>query len=139
MTGDDDRSDLRAENARLVALLVSHGIEWRKPAEVDVQPAASALSTDQKVTLFRRLFLGRTDVYPVRWKSKAGKAGYAPACANEWRAGVCEKPRIKCANCSHRSLIALTDRTIFDQCRASGTVADVGEAPDRLSRHGIPR
>ena len=117
MTGDGDSgngADLRAENARLVALLVSHGIEWRKPAEADVLPAASALSTDQKVTLFRRLFAGRTDVYPVRWESKAGKTGYAPACANEWRAGVCEKPRIKCADCSHRSLIALSDRTIFD-------------------------
>jgi len=117
MTGDGDSgngADLRAENARLVALLVSHGIEWRKPAEADVLPAASALSTDQKITLFRRLFLGRTDVYPVRWESKAGKTGYAPACANEWRAGVCEKPRIKCADCGHRSLIALTDRTIFD-------------------------
>ena len=117
MTGDGDSgngADLRAENARLVALLVSHGIEWRKPAEVDVPPAASALSTDQKVMLFRRLFAGRTDVYPVRWESKAGKTGYAPACANEWRAGVCEKPRIKCADCGHRSLITLTDRTIFD-------------------------
>ena len=117
MTGDGDSgigADLRAENARLVALLVAHDIEWRKPAEADVLPAASALSTDQKVTLFRRLFLGRTDVYPVRWESKAGKTGYAPACANEWRAGVCEKPRIKCADCGHRSLIALTDRTIFD-------------------------
>ena len=115
MTGEGDAPDgLRAENARLVALLVSHGIEWRKPAEVDVQPAAAALSTDQKVALFRRLFRGRTDVYPVRWESKAGKTGYAPACANEWRAGVCEKPRIKCSDCGHRSLIALTDRTIFD-------------------------
>jgi len=58
MTGDGesgDCADLRAENARLVALLVSHGIEWRKPAEAGGQPAASALSTDQKVTLFRRL------------------------------------------------------------------------------------
>ena len=64
MTGDGDSgngADLRNENARLVALLVSHGIEWRKPAEVDVQPAAPSLSTDQKVTLFRRLFLGRTE------------------------------------------------------------------------------
>lgn len=64
--------------------------------------------------LFRRLFAGRTDVYPVRWESKAGKTGYASACANEWRAGVCEKPRIECADCGHRSLIALSDRTIFD-------------------------
>jgi len=125
MTGDGesgDCADLRAENARLVALLVSHGIEWRKPAEAGGQPAASALSTDQKVTLFRRLFLGRTDVYPVRWESKTGKSGYAPACANEWRAGVCEKPRIKCADCAHRSLIALTDRTIFDHLAGRHTI-----------------
>jgi hypothetical protein len=47
MTGDGDNgngADLRAENARLVALLVSHGIEWRKPAEANVLPAASRAS-----------------------------------------------------------------------------------------------
>jgi superfamily II DNA or RNA helicase len=114
MSADDDHADLRAENARLVALLASHGIEWRKPAPADPPPAAPALSTDQKLRLFRRLFLGRTDVYPLRWDNKAGKAGYAPACANEWRAGICEKPRIKCADCGHRSWIALSDQTIFD-------------------------
>ncbi len=42
--------------------------------------------------LFRRLFRGRTDVYPIRWESKtSGKSGYAPACANEWRAGDLRK------------------------------------------------
>ena len=55
MTNDGDPQDLRAENARLVALLESHGIEWRKTATVDVQPTPSALNTDQKVALFRRL------------------------------------------------------------------------------------
>ena len=30
-----------------------------------------------------------------------GKSSYAPACANEWVRGVCEKPRIKCGDCSH--------------------------------------
>jgi hypothetical protein len=35
------------------------------------------------VALFRRLFRGRADVYPVRWEGKtSGKSGYAPACAN---------------------------------------------------------
>ena len=29
MTNNGDPADLRAENARLVALLESHGIEWR--------------------------------------------------------------------------------------------------------------
>ena len=51
-----------------------------------------------KVGLFRRLFRGRDDVYPVRWESKAsGKSGYTPAYANEWRDGVCDKRRVKCA------------------------------------------
>lgn len=82
---------LRDENTRLITLLESHGIEWRAPQSAI--PAAreqesSRLSTTEKVALFRRLFRGRTDVYPIRWESKTtGKAGYAPACANEWRAG----------------------------------------------------
>ena len=81
---------LRAENDRLTALLESHGIEWRAPQSVVVvarEPEPSRLSTADKVALFRRLFRGRTDVYPVRWEGKtSGKSGYAPACANfhEW-------------------------------------------------------
>ena len=68
-----------------------------------------------KVHLFRRLFRGRTDVYPVRWESKAsGKCLCAPACANVWRPGICEKPRIKCADCPNRSLIPLSDSVIYD-------------------------
>lgn len=101
---------LRAENSRLTKLLDAHGIAWQlaKPATTPAPAAAVApLTTDEKVVLFRRLFRGRTDVYPVRWESKAGKSGYSPACANEWRAGVCEKPRIKCADCGHRLLVPL--------------------------------
>ena len=97
------------------------------------------MSTDQKITLFRRLFLGRTDVYPVRWESKAGKTGYAPACANEWRAGVCEKPRIKCADCGHRSLIALTDRTIFDHLAGRHTTGVRAPTSGPSSRQALQR
>ena len=79
-----------------------------------VETEPSRLSTDEKVSLFSRLFCGRTDVYPVRWESKtSGKAGYAPACANEWRPGVCEKPRIKCGDCGNRQWIPLTDEVIY--------------------------
>lgn len=63
---------LQAECARLISVLESHGIEWRlppRPVVVDVQaPEPSRLSTAEKVSLFRRLFHGRTDVYPVRWE-----------------------------------------------------------------------
>jgi len=52
---------------------------------------------EAKITLFRSLFRGREDVYPVRFESqKSGRTGYAPACANEWVRGLCEKPRVKC-------------------------------------------
>ena len=96
MPDRDELSGLRAENAPLIALLESHGIQWRPPQPVVlVAREPSKLSTAEKVALFRRLFRGRTDVYPIRWEGKtSGKTGYAPACANEWRAGVCEKPRI---------------------------------------------
>ena len=50
-------------------------------------------SSQAKIALFRSLFRGREDVYPRRFESrKTGKAGYAPACANEWVRGICEKP-----------------------------------------------
>ena len=117
---------LRAENARLIALLESHGIEWRLPPEPVVpvaEPEPSRLSTEEKITLFRRLFRGRTDVYPVRWESKTtGKTGYSPACGNEWLAGVCEKPRIKCGDCAKRLLIPLSDAVIYDHLAGEHTV-----------------
>lgn len=66
-----------------------------------------------KITLFRSLFRGREDVYPRRFASrKSGLAGYAPACANEWIRGVCEKPRIKCAECPNRRFLPVTDQVI---------------------------
>lgn len=66
-----------------------------------------------KIELFRSLFRGREDVYPRRFESrKTGKAGYAPACANEWVRGVCEKPRIKCTDCPNRRFFQITDEVI---------------------------
>ncbi|MEZ7896368.1 MAG: DEAD/DEAH box helicase family protein [Thauera sp.] len=124
MADHDELRALRAENGRLIALLESHGIEWRaqqRPASSPVEPAR--LSAEEKVSLFRRLFRGRTDAYPVRWESKTtGQSGYAPACANEWRAGVCEKPRIKCGDCANRLLIPLSDAVIYDHLAGEHTV-----------------
>ena len=66
-----------------------------------------------KIALFRSLFRGREDVYPRRFESRrTGKSGYAPACANEWVRGICEKPRIKCAECGHRRFLPFTDDVI---------------------------
>lgn len=124
MPGRDDLAALQGENARLIALLESHGIDWRLPRSVSMpMPEPSRLSTDEKIALFRRLFRGRTDVYPIRWESKStGKSGYTPACANEWRAGVCEKPRIKCSDCGNRLLVPLSDAVIYGHLAGEHTV-----------------
>jgi superfamily II DNA or RNA helicase len=124
----DELARLRAENARLVALLESHAIDWRcPPAPTNVwasaPPEPSNLSTADKVALFRRLFRGRTDVHPVRWESATtGKSGYAPACANEWRPAICEKPRIKCADCGNRSLVPVSDAAIYSHLAGEKTL-----------------
>ena len=119
MTDSDLLVELQAENARLIALLEANAIEWRLPAAVPATPVSvvelptQSLGTKAKLKLFQRLFLGRTDVFPQRWESKAGKAGYSPACANEWRPGVCQKPKIKCGECSHRQLVPLDEQVLY--------------------------
>ncbi|MBF8722398.1 TOTE conflict system archaeo-eukaryotic primase domain-containing protein [Pseudomonas guariconensis] len=117
MTDSTLVAKLRAENARLIALLESHGIEWQLPAESVCMPVVDQsltnLDTNSKLALFRSLFKGRIDTYPLRWESRGGKSGYAPACANEWRPGVCEKPRIKCSDCGQRQLLSVSDEVIY--------------------------
>jgi superfamily II DNA or RNA helicase len=81
--------------------------------ELNASLVTRTSSSQVKIALFRSLFRGRDDVYPRRFESrKTGKAGYAPACANEWVRGVCEKPQIKCAECPNRRFLPVTDEVI---------------------------
>jgi superfamily II DNA or RNA helicase len=69
----------------------------------------------EKIRLFRSLFRGRTDVFPKRWENaKQERSGYAPACANEWVRGVCEKPKVRCGECPNQAFLAVEDRVIAD-------------------------
>ena len=87
------------------------------------KPVDQASSPEEKIALFRSLFRGRDDVYPRRFESrKTGRSGFAPACANEWVRGVCEKPRIKCAECPNRRFLPVTDDVI--RWHLSGSDAD---------------
>jgi len=67
--------------------------------------------------LIRRLFLGRTEVYPVRWEGKAGKTGYAPA------------QRVACR----------CQRITQDQVHwpDGGALADLGKAPRQGRDRGM--
>ncbi len=75
---------LRKENERLRALF---GIKAEEPTSCFTSPSPPVTNDsppDAKIALFRSLFRGRDDVYPVRWEGKSGKSGYSLACSNEW-------------------------------------------------------
>jgi len=80
---------------------------------LDYSKISSRSSEADKINLFRNLFAGREDVFPVRFESrKSGRSGYQPACKNEWRSGVCRKPKVKCAKCEVREFIAVSDAVV---------------------------
>ena len=68
--------------------------------------------------MFRRLFAGRPDVFPVRWENrKDGRSGYSPACSNEWAKGICGKPKVKCGECPHQAFIPASEDIIEKHLR----------------------
>jgi superfamily II DNA or RNA helicase len=82
------------------------------PRVADHAPAATTKA--EKVTLFASLFRGRTDVYPRRWENaRTGKTGYAPHCSNDWKRGVCQKPKVKCGACPARAFVPMTEQTLL--------------------------
>ena len=88
------------------------------PVQTALTGAVVPLTGPEKVALFRSLFRGRDDVFPVLWTStKSGRTGYSPACSNEWTPGVCEKPRVRCGECPNQAFVPVSDRVILDHLR----------------------
>ena len=76
-------------------------------------PTAHGGLTPDRIQLFRQLFRGREDVFARLWTNpKKQTTGYAPACANEWVRGVCEKPRVKCGECPNQAFLPVDDKVI---------------------------
>lgn len=90
------------------------------PPAISVAPPSASgprasTTREEKVALFRDLFRGRDDVYPRLWTNdRKGSKGYSPHCTNEWRRGVCEKPRVKCGACPHQSFDPVTEQVVRD-------------------------
>jgi superfamily II DNA or RNA helicase len=118
------RTRLHALKAERIALEARLGELERQPSlfdDVETKPSGanpipkvtSASPSIEKVRLFRQLFAGREDVFPMRWENKkSGKGGYAPACSNEWVKGICAKPRVRCGDCAHQAFIPVSDEVI---------------------------
>ena len=112
---------LRQENEELKLLLHAHGIEY-KPKHAEEKDGVYSpftfpsvkLSIEERVAIFHSLFKGREDVFARRWFSKTtGKSGYQPVCINEWRRGVCDKKKFKCADCPNRHFAPLTYQDLY--------------------------
>ncbi len=104
----------------------------------DALTVTAASSSAEKLALFRSLFVARENVHAKSYfNKKTSRIGYAPACANEWKRGVCgklRKPPVKCADCAKRSFLALDDATLFAHFsrRGAGRVRCRGRvSPDR--------
>ena len=112
---------LLAENEKLKSILSQHGIVYSSIKCADESTAFSSitypqikLSLDEKIALFRNFFKGRDDVFARRWFNKATeKGGYQPVCINEWRRGICDKKKHKCAECPNRNFATLTNQDIY--------------------------
>jgi superfamily II DNA or RNA helicase len=99
-------SRLQAEQQAVHKLRVSLQYELDKLGELAPGPTTAA----DKVKLFRSLFRGRQDVFPIRFVSKkTGKPGYAPVCDNKFVRGLCELPKIKCGECTNQAFVPYDD------------------------------
>ena len=113
---------LHKENEVLKSLLKIHGIEYEtrmkedmnKPIYSLVSVPTITLSIDERIRLFQSLFKGREDVFARRWFSKTtGKSGYQPVCINEWKQGLCDKKKYRCAICPNRNFAPLTTQDMY--------------------------
>lgn len=80
----------------------------------NTQVITTELSVNQKIALFQKRFQGRSDIFANRWENAKGRSGYSVACDNEWIKGVCNKPKVKCSECSNRKYKPLNDQVLYD-------------------------
>jgi hypothetical protein len=104
----------------------------RASASADRRAVSGAeLSAASKLELFRDLFRGRQDVFAVRWENRAkGRSGYSPRCDNEWKPGVCHKPKVRCGSCTSQAFVSLGDRELLAHLRGRVVIGIYPLLPD---------
>ena len=105
---------LRKENAELRKRLgmsvapqaLNDHVTAEERAPLELLPSVTAdSSTREKINLFRDLFRGRDDVYPIFWTNdRTGKKGYSPAAENPWNSAVGQP----------KAYLPLSDQVIHD-------------------------
>jgi hypothetical protein len=117
--------EMRAKIALLHSELDAVSAQAPLSQRISISPdGKSSLTSTDKVKLFRSLFRGRTDVFPLRFVSKkTGKSGYAPACSNKWEPRLCLlKTGGKCGDCTNQAFVAVGDQVVIDHLRGRHTI-----------------
>ena len=84
--------------------------------EITTNSSEDISSREDSVKIFMNYFKGRNDVYPYLSidKNNPDIKYYIPACANEWKNGVCNKTMgKKCKNCQYRENKPMSKETIY--------------------------
>ena len=84
--------------------------------EITANSSEDISSREDSVKIFMNYFKGRNDVYPYLSidKNNPNIKYYIPACANEWKNGVCNKTMgKKCKNCQYRENKPISKETIY--------------------------
>lgn len=96
---------------RLAELRAARALAESAGGETSAEPGWTA---QRKLALFASLFCGREDVFPLRWENQAkGKSGWAPRCTNEWKPGICGKPRVKCGACPNQAFVSRSQQELL--------------------------
>ena len=116
-------AELKSIKAELL-ILTNSSLDSTKDTPISSDGIISKISSpEEKIALFRSLFRGRVDVYPRLWISrKTDKKGFCLVCNNEWINGICEKPKVKCSECSHRSFAPVTENIIKEHLEGKHTI-----------------
>lgn len=120
-------ADLSAEILKTEDELASLEAEGRLALGENRLPPKIPQTPAEKVALFLDLFGTRRSVYPKRWENgKTGKSGYSPACDNDSfsnrLSGICQKPKIKCSECSHQRFPQLDEHAVEAHLRGEQTL-----------------
>ena len=84
--------------------------------EITTNSSEDISSRENSVEIFMNYFKGRNDVYPYLSidKNNPNIKYYIPACANEWKNGICNKTMgKKCKNCQYRENKPISKETIY--------------------------
>jgi len=128
---EGQRCNLQAELDRARADLARIAAVPRTQSSPKDSASNPKLTPEEKVALFRTLFRGREDVYPVRFVSKkTGKSGYSPECSNKFVDGLCDLRTTKCSECRNRAYRPLDDAAVVGHLEGRHVIGVYPMLPD---------